>query len=324
MPKSTTVILTAYKDDAIAGAVGASIADNQIQVDLQIVDPSELIGMEPADDVVLVIGDTSLKLIEGSDLSTCMPGFVQFLGCRPSIGLVSKLQEGCSTVAGISPVIAPRVARRVTGFGGVFTVRREVESPVWGVVGLGFTGGAVARNLVDTGSKVTVADVRTPRSGLLTDLGVRRLSLDLLLTGADVVSLHINQGPTASPLVGPRELTLMKSEATLINTSHSSIVDESAVIDALKASRLGGYATDCPGDAVMNASQSLVSSGKLVVTTNSLTNQIGAGQQIAQFVNDNIKLYTDGRSISGAIDLIDFPNIGDPSFWASRMSPRQD
>lgn len=324
MPKITTVILTACKDDAIAGAVGVSIPDNQTPLDLQIVDPSELIGMELTDDVVLVVGDTSLNLIEGSDLSECTPGFVQFLGCRPSIGLVSKLQEGCSTVAGISPAIAPRVAKRVTGFSGVFAVRDQVESPVWGLVGLGFTGNVVARNLVDTGSRVTVADVRTPRSGLLTDLGVRRLSLDLLLTGADVVSLHVYEGPTASPLVGPRELGLMKSEAALINTSHSSIVDESAVIDALEAGRLGGYATDCPGDAVAEASQSLVTSGKLVVTTNSLTNQIGASQQITQFVNDNIKLYTDGRSVSGAIELIDFPNTGDPSFWTSRMSPRQD
>jgi hypothetical protein len=324
MSNSTTVILTAYKDDAVACAVGASIAGDQARVDLQLIDPSELIGMELADDVVLVIGDTSLNLIERSDLSECMPGFVQFLGCRPLIGLVSKLQGDYSTVAGISPVIAPRVAKRVTGFSSVFTVRDQVESPVWGLVGLGFTGSVVARNLVDAGSRVTVADVRTPRSGLLTDLGVKRLTLDLLLTGADVVSLHIQQGPTASPLVGPRELTLMKSGATLINTSHSSIVDESAVIDALQAGRLGGYATDCPGDAVAEASQSLATSGKLVVTTNALTNQIGASQQIAQFVNDNIKLYIDGRNISGAIELVDFPNTGDPSFWTSRMSPRQD
>jgi hypothetical protein len=69
--------------------------------------------------------------------------------------------------------------------------------------------------------------------------------------------------------------------------------------------------------------ESLVSSGKLFVTTNPLTNQVGAAQQIAKFVATNIEAFADGSGVKGIIDPIDFPKIGDPSFWASRMSPRQ-
>ena len=72
------------------------------------------------------------------------------------------------------------------------------------------------------------------------------------------------------------------------------------------------------------ADESLISSGQLFVTTNPLTNQIGAAQQIAKYVAANIQAFTDGGGVQGLIEPVDFPKIGDPSFWASRMSPRQD
>ena len=50
----------------------------------------------------------------------------------------------------------------------------------------------------------------------------------------------------------------------------------------------------------------------------------GAAQQIAKFALANVRAFLDGSNIEGKIDLIDFPIIGDPSFWSSRMSPRQD
>jgi len=70
--------------------------------------------------------------------------------------------------------------------------------------------------------------------------------------------------------------------------------------------------------------EALVSSGKLFITTNPLTNQVGAAQQIAKYVAANVQAFGAGESVKGVIDPIDFPVIGDPSFWASRMSPRQD
>jgi hypothetical protein len=75
---------------------------------------------------------------------------------------------------------------------------------------------------------------------------------------------------------------------------------------------------------ISGVDESLASPGKLLITTNPLTNQVGAAQQIAKFVAANIQAFRDGSGVEGMIDLVDFPTVGDPSFWSSRMSPRQD
>lgn len=273
------------------------------------------------DEVIIV----SEPWFSSDDFSLPKQGLVQLLGCWPSPSFVARMIESGTKVAGISPVIAPRVANRVVGFGGPLRVKPDAR---WGVVGLGVVGTEVARKLTASGSPVEIADIRTPRSGILSELNIRRQSIDLLVTGSDVVTLHVPAGPTASPLISERELNLMKPGAVMINTSHSSVVDEQAVVDALSDGSLGGYATDCPGQVILEASldeeSSLNSSGNLFITQNPLINQVGAAQQIAKYVVANFEAFSNGGDIQGIIEPVDFPTIGDPSFWSSKMSPRQD
>jgi hypothetical protein len=312
---SRTFLLSTESDpvgNAIASLLAETAGFDRISED------DDRLGEAGAGDVLLV-GDSFLE----SDAGTVPTGtgFVQFLGCRPSAGLVGRLFESGSVVAGISPVIGPRVANRVAGFGGPLRVKPGAS---WGVIGLGEIGAEVIRKVTAQGSSVVIMDIRTPRLGLLAELNVRRYSLDLLVAGSDAISIHVHHGPTASPLISERELGLMKSTAVLINTSHPSVVDEKAVIEALSAGTLAGYATDCPGETMLATDESLASPGKLFITTNPLTNQVGAAQQIAKFIAANIQAFRDGSDIEGKIELVDFPVVGDPSFWSSKMSPRQD
>jgi hypothetical protein len=271
--------------------------------------------VEPAD--TLLLGDFD------QDIAFPAQGFVQFLNCQPSSAAVGRIIDSGAVVAGISPAISARVANRVAGFGGPLRVKPGAD---WGVIGLGEVGSEVVRKLTGArgSANVIIAEVRTPRSGALAELGVRRQTIDLLIAGSDAVSIHVRSGPTASPLISERELNLMKDGAVLINTSDSSVVDEEAVLESLSIGPLAGYATDVPGEIIANADESLVSSGKLFVTTNPLTNQIGAAQQIARYVQVNVTAFSDGSDIQGILEPVDFPTIGDPSFWSSMMSPRQD
>jgi (S)-sulfolactate dehydrogenase len=70
------------------------------------------------------------------------------------------------------------------------------------------------------------------------------MSLDELLTHSDVVSLHVPLTPETQNLIGERALGLMKRDAILVNAARGGVVDEAALVEALRASRLGGAALD--------------------------------------------------------------------------------
>ena len=309
------VLLLAKETNPVAKAV-ESVFENDLlfkRLNVESTDPVEL------DDLDILIID-ELNTGQSSIFDKNRPDFVHFLDCRVSIPLVVELFNAQVPVAGISPAISQRVSNRVLGFAGPLRVKPDAD---WGIIGIGDVGFEVARNLTLSGANVGVADVRTPRARTLTELNVRRQSLDLLLSGSDVISIHVYPGPTACPLISEREINLMRPGAVLVNTSDPSVVDEADVLEALSNGSLAGYATDCPGEHISGADENLISSGKLLVTNNPLTNQIGAAQQIAKHVHSNVQSFRAGEEIMGRVEPIDFPTVGDPSFWSSRMSPRQ-
>jgi glycerate dehydrogenase len=115
---------------------------------------------------------------------------------------------------------------------------RELAGRTLGIVGYGELGRGVARVAQALGMSVLVAQ----RPGGPAQEG--RLPLDELLARADVVTLHVPLADNTLGLIGARELGLMKSDALLINTARGGIVDEDALVAALRAGRLGGAGVD--------------------------------------------------------------------------------
>ena len=102
-----------------------------------------------------------------------------------------------------------------------------------GVVGLGRIGRAVAARAIAFGMKV----VHASRSG-------GGISLDRLLSESDVVSLHVPLTPETRHLIGQPELARMKRSAYLVNTTRGPVVDEAALVWALKNNIISGAALD--------------------------------------------------------------------------------
>lgn len=120
----------------------------------------------------------------------------------------------------------------------------EVAGHRLGLVGFGEIGTEVARRARAFDMEVVYAK-REPIPGDLDDeLGVRPLPLDELLATSDVVSVHVPHGPGTDPLLGRRELGLMRPEAYLVNTCRGPVVDEAALIEMLAAGRLAGAGLD--------------------------------------------------------------------------------
>ena len=112
-----------------------------------------------------------------------------------------------------------------------------------GIVGLGEIGRAVARRARGFGMTVLAA-TRTPRPDLERELGVERAALPDLLARADFVTLHVPLGPDTERLMGAAAFAAMKDDAILVNTARGGVVDQEALVDALRAGAIGGAALD--------------------------------------------------------------------------------
>jgi D-3-phosphoglycerate dehydrogenase len=113
-----------------------------------------------------------------------------------------------------------------------------------GLIGLGAIGREVALRLTSFGCCLVVYDpFVAPDLGMR--LGVNLLSLEEVLSQADFVSLHLPVMDSTKGMVDRRFLEQMKDGAFLINTARGDLIDEEALLSALRSGHLRGAALDC-------------------------------------------------------------------------------
>jgi phosphoglycerate dehydrogenase-like enzyme len=123
------------------------------------------------------------------------------------------------------------------------SVGTTLKGKTLGIVGFGGIGRAVARIGLAFGMQVS-AWSRSLTAEAAAAAGVTCVSLEELLSSSDVVSLHVVLGDSTRGLIGKREIALMKSTVVLVNTSRGPIVDESALLTALREKRIAGAGLD--------------------------------------------------------------------------------
>jgi phosphoglycerate dehydrogenase-like enzyme len=123
------------------------------------------------------------------------------------------------------------------------TVGRDLAGRTLGVIGLGRIGGQVATVGRAFGMEV-LAWSQNLTSDRAEEVGARAVTLPDLLAASDVVTVHQVLSDRTRGLIGADELTRMKPDALLVNTSRSPIVDVDAVVAALREGHLGGVALD--------------------------------------------------------------------------------
>ncbi|WP_087871981.1 2-hydroxyacid dehydrogenase [Arthrobacter globiformis] len=116
---------------------------------------------------------------------------------------------------------------------------RDLAEEVLGIVGYGRIGEALAKRARAFGMRVVAAGSGSAQNG-----GVERMPLDQLLATADVLSLHAPLTEQTRHLLGAQQIASMKPDAVIINTARGPLIDENALVEALKAKRIRGAGLD--------------------------------------------------------------------------------
>ena len=171
----------------------------------------------------------------------------------------------------------------------------ELAGKKLGVVGYGNIGRRVAEMAKGLGMEVLIS----ARPGSTEPPPAGRHPVDEVLKSSDFVSLHCPLTPSAKNMIDRRALGLMKTTAFLVNTARGALIDEAALIDALRGKRLAGAALDVISREPPPADHPIIKAAKeldnLLVTPHCAWSAREARERLMNEVAENITAFIEGR-----------------------------
>ena len=164
----------------------------------------------------------------------------------------------------------------------------EIAGKTVGIVGMGHIGRQVARRLQGWDCSIVYYDPIEPPAELVEQLALTALSTDELLRESDIVTLHTMLNAQTRGMIGTRELRMMKPTAVVINTCRGGVVDEAALIRALRDGEIAGAALDVFEQEPTPRDNPLLTMGNVVVTPHMAGVSVEAFPRNAGFGLQNI------------------------------------
>jgi D-3-phosphoglycerate dehydrogenase len=119
-----------------------------------------------------------------------------------------------------------------------------LEGKRLGIIGFGNIGRQVAQKVSGLGMDVSYYDINPAPDDVEKLLNVQYRPLDEILSGSDIISVHMHLSNMTRGLIGKNEIANMKDGVTLINVSRADILDRDALIDAMKQRKVLGLGVD--------------------------------------------------------------------------------
>ncbi len=210
----------------------------------------------------------------------------------PALGYVAALDAS-------APNLEKSVEDAKKQFAGV-----ELPNRTLGIIGLGAIGSLVADTAIKLGMKVIGFDPEiTVDAAWRLPSSVRKAnSIEELLKQSDFVTLHVPLLDVTRHLINDKRLAAMKAGAALLNFAREGIVDEDAVIAALRARRLKYYLCDFPSAKILHE-PGVAALPHLGASTEE------AEENCAVMVVDQVREYLENGAIANAVN---FPNVDMP------------
>jgi (S)-sulfolactate dehydrogenase len=176
---------------------------------------------------------------------------------------------------------------------------REIAGKRLGLVGFGAIARETAKRAVALGMSVSAFDPYVTPDSPAWDQPWGRIepsSLEPLIAGSDVVSLHVPLTPETCNLIGTAAIARMKPDAVLINAARGGVVDEAAVAEALRAGRLGGAALDVFEAEPVTAERGAVFAGcpNLVLTPHVAGVTVESNVRVSWVTVENVRKHLAG------------------------------
>ena len=170
------------------------------------------------------------------------------------------------------------------------------------VVGFGRIGACVAHNAKALGMRVL--GVRgNPDPHPAADEMHAPDALASLLPEADFVSLHVRLDAGTRGLLSRRAIAAMKPGAYLVNTSRGAVVDEAALVDALRSGHLGGAYLDVFETEPLPAESALWEMPNVLITPHASDNVVGWPRRFAELFADNLERWRAGAPLERVVTL---------------------
>ena len=168
----------------------------------------------------------------------------------------------------------------------------ELASKTFGIVGLGHIGIRVAQIALAFGMHVQAMTSKTAES---LPSGIEKVSLNDLLSNADVLSLHCPLTDATRHLINAETLRRMKPTAILINTGRGPLIDDKAVADALVENRLAAFCADVLSEEPPKADNPLLSLPNAFITPHIAWASKEARIRLIQIATDNVHAFLKGQ-----------------------------
>ena len=185
---------------------------------------------------------------------------------------------------------------------------QDVHHATLGIVGMGRIGQAIARRARGFSMRILYHNRRRAPKAVEKETGAKYAGLDKLLRESDFVSLNLPYSKEAHHLVGARELALMKPTAVIVNAARGGIIDDAALVQALKEKRIAAAGLDVfEGEPKFNP-------GFLELDNVALIPHIGSATRATRMKMNLLAV----KNLTAALTGRRPPSLLNPEAWAKR------
>lgn len=170
----------------------------------------------------------------------------------------------------------------------------ELAGKTLGLIGTGAIGCRVAEMAKAFKMRILGFDI-APNTKVAQDIGIEYVGLETLLRESDIVSLHVTLTSTTEGLIGRKEIEMMKKTAIVINTSQGKVIDEKALVDALRSKRISYAGLDVFEEEPIAQGNPLLKLDNVVLSPHVGFDTVEAVKRCTDICIDNVRKFSEGR-----------------------------